>query len=292
MRVGKFTTMTLAAVMVVVAAGRTASQQLSIRRYGVSNGLAHSGVRCIRQDAKGYIWFGTQEGLSRFDGYRFTNYGTRDGLILPYINDIAEDRRGRLWVGTNGGGVARFLDDPRDDHRLSAGSTADNSKFVNFSIGDSIASNYVDRILFDAEGTLWCVTDAGQDRGTLGANSEPKFEAVAARVMFGNAAAFADSQGRLWFGLEEDLIEVVQDRIIKYGLADEFGRHPITGITEDRQGRVFVSADVELFEFITPVDNSVRGKWKRLPLTLGPGQRIGRSTADVDGTLWIATNRG
>lgn len=52
-------------------------QRLAIRHYGVSDGLAHSGVRCIHQDAKGYLWFGTQEGLSRFDRYRFTNYGTR-----------------------------------------------------------------------------------------------------------------------------------------------------------------------------------------------------------------------
>src|SRR5262249_25888626 len=138
MRVAKFTTMLLAAVMIVVAAAGAAGQQLSIRRYGVSNGLAHSGVTCIHQDAKGYIWFGTQEGLSRFDGYRFTNYGTRDGLTLPYINDIAEDRRGRLWVGTNGGGVARFLDDPSDSQSLRAGSPADKPKFVNYLIGDSI----------------------------------------------------------------------------------------------------------------------------------------------------------
>src|SRR5215472_11008892 len=171
MRVRKFTTMPsilpgplavhrlmVVVVVVVVAAGPAAGQQLSIRRYGVSDGLAHSGVRCIHQDAKGYMWFGTQEGLSRFDGYRFTNYGTRDGLILPYINDIAEDRRGHLWVGTNGGGVARFIDDPRDSQSLSAGSPENNPKFVTYVIGDSIQSNSVDRLLFDANDTLWCVT--------------------------------------------------------------------------------------------------------------------------------------
>src|SRR5215510_2354120 len=182
MRVRKFTTMPsilpgpLAVhwLMVVVAAGPAAGQQLSIRRYGVSDGLAHSGVRCIHQDAKGYMWFGTQEGLSRFDGYRFTSYGTRDGLISPYINTIAEDRRGRLWVGTNGGGVARFLDDPRDSHSLSLGSLVDKPKFVTSVIADSIYSNYVNRMLFDGNDTLWCVTDGGLYRGTLGPNSEPK----------------------------------------------------------------------------------------------------------------------
>src|SRR5215470_7943603 len=56
------------------------AQQLSVRHYDVSDGLAHSHVGAIHQDRKGYLWFGTREGLSRFDGYRFTNYGERDGL--------------------------------------------------------------------------------------------------------------------------------------------------------------------------------------------------------------------
>src|SRR5262250_3091393 len=64
------------------------AQQLSIRHYDVSDGLAHSHVMAIHQDAKGYLWFATWEGLSRFDGYRFTNYGPRDGLGDPIINDI------------------------------------------------------------------------------------------------------------------------------------------------------------------------------------------------------------
>lgn len=89
------------------------AQQLPVRRYDVSDGLANSQVMAIRQDRKGYLWFGTWEGLSRFDGYRFTNYGVRDGLGHPVINDIIEDRHGRLWIATNGGGVARLLDDPR-----------------------------------------------------------------------------------------------------------------------------------------------------------------------------------
>src|SRR2546421_11063734 len=90
------------------------AQQLSVRHYDVSDGLANSHVSSITQDAKGYLWFGTREGLSRFDGYRFTNYATRDGLINPVVNVVAEDRQGRLWIGTNGGGVARLIDDPRE----------------------------------------------------------------------------------------------------------------------------------------------------------------------------------
>src|SRR5215471_9764926 len=90
------------------------AQQLPIHRYSVSDGLAQNTVHCIHQDAKGYMWFGTAEGLSRFDGYRFTNYGTSEGLGHSFINAIAEDRQGHIWIGTNGGGVSRLIDDPRE----------------------------------------------------------------------------------------------------------------------------------------------------------------------------------
>ena len=69
------------------------AQQLSIRHYDVSDGLAHSHVAAMHQDAKGYLWLATWEGLSRFDGYRFTNYTQRDGLCDPIINDVVEDRK-------------------------------------------------------------------------------------------------------------------------------------------------------------------------------------------------------
>jgi ligand-binding sensor domain-containing protein len=89
------------------------AQQLSIRHYDVSDGLAHSHVTAIHQDAKGYLWFATWEGLSRFDGYSFINYGPRDGLEGPIINDIAEDGHHHVWVATNAAGVARLIDEPQ-----------------------------------------------------------------------------------------------------------------------------------------------------------------------------------
>ena len=55
-------------------------QRLPLRRYGIDDGLAHNVVGAIFQDSKGYLWFGTAEGLSRFDGYSFTNYGRNEGL--------------------------------------------------------------------------------------------------------------------------------------------------------------------------------------------------------------------
>src|SRR6266478_3122249 len=85
------------ATLLLACSLESGAQQLSFRHYGVADGLARSYVKAIYQDSKGYMWFGTPEGLSRFDGYRFTNYGTRDGLRNQSINAITEDKNRRLW---------------------------------------------------------------------------------------------------------------------------------------------------------------------------------------------------
>src|SRR5215831_18074717 len=167
------------AVLFLPGAPLVYAQQLSIRHYDVSDGLAHSHVSAIHQDAKGYLWLATWEGLSRFDGYRFTNYGPRDGLGDPIINDITEDRQGRLWVATNGGGVARLIDDPQASLSIQAEPVSGvRRKFVSYRVGDTANSNHVNALLFDSRNNLWCATDGGLYRGVTGQNGDLKFEVV------------------------------------------------------------------------------------------------------------------
>ena len=109
-------------------AASASTQRLAIRSYQVSDGLAHGSVNRIFQDAKGYIWLATNEGLSRFDNYRFTNYGAGDGLPHIFINDVTVDRQGRLWVATNGGGVARLVDDPIERQAARDAASLDKSQ--------------------------------------------------------------------------------------------------------------------------------------------------------------------
>jgi len=262
------------------------AQQLSIRHYDVSDGLAHSHVAAMHQDAKGYLWLATWEGLSRFDGYRFTNYTQRDGLGDPIINDIAEDRQGRLWVATNGGGVARLIDD-----REASSSTQSNPKrkFISYRIGDSVFSNRVNALLFDSQNNLWCATDGGLYRAANGQNGDLKFEMIVPYQGETNMVAFADRQGRLWFSIEKELIEIVQDRIIKYGPDDEVGRHEIKSIIEDSQGRLLVANELGVFEFIAPAEGTDRGRWHRWPLIFKPNQGINVLLGDSASALWIGT---
>lgn len=80
----------------------TDAQQVSFIKYSVYDGMVANPVRCIYQDSKGFLWIGTFDGLSRYDGYKFTNYTTANGLSHNFINDIIETD-GKLLIAENNG---------------------------------------------------------------------------------------------------------------------------------------------------------------------------------------------
>src|SRR4051812_14437716 len=85
------------------AAAHARADQLPVRTYTTTDGLARDYVNRIVQDSHGFIWFCTSEGLSRFDGYRFTNYGTAQGLPSRLVYGFLETRNGVHWISTGGG---------------------------------------------------------------------------------------------------------------------------------------------------------------------------------------------
>ena len=68
----------------------TTSQQLIFKTYTAEDGLVSNPVRRIYQDKKGFIWIGTWQGLSKYDGHKFTNYTTVNGLSDNMLNDMSE----------------------------------------------------------------------------------------------------------------------------------------------------------------------------------------------------------
>ncbi len=282
-------------VAVVVASAllhlsATGAQQLSIVTYDVSDGLAHGRVVSIHQDRKGYIWFATNEGLSRFDGYQFTNYGTRDGLGSMFVNIVTEDRRGRIWVGTNGGGVARLLDDPAE--HLSQ-TPAARKKFVTYRIDDlTINANQVNQIIFDEQDNLWCLTDAGLYR-SISQKEEPAFEKVWPGTQpYFRQAGYQDHKGRLWFGFRNELIEYDHGKTVKHiSTSDETLPHEIHQVVEDPRGRLLALGGHGVYEFVEPTGANSRGVWRALRLDLKPKQFL-TSLASYAGSLWLGTSRG
>jgi len=125
--------------------GREATgEQLALRRFSQTDGLAGDHVTALFQDTRGYLWVGTGSGLSRFDGERFVSYGSADGLPSPEVTSLLEDREGRLWVGT-ARGLALMLPTRDVDGRL----------FRDLALAEAAGDETVRALLEDRSGRLW-----------------------------------------------------------------------------------------------------------------------------------------
>ena len=69
----------------------------AFKAYTVEDGLASSEIYQVKQDSKGYIWFATGNGVSRFNGYEFENFSISDGLPDNTVFEIYEDHLNRIW---------------------------------------------------------------------------------------------------------------------------------------------------------------------------------------------------
>ena len=100
-------TSTLLAILFLVGVRFAHSQPYYFRHYQVENGLSNNAVICSAQDKKGFLWFGTKDGLDRFDGYSFKVFrhdAKQQGSIgSNFIHSLFVDKDDILWVGTEKG---------------------------------------------------------------------------------------------------------------------------------------------------------------------------------------------
>jgi len=86
--------------------------QIRFKHISTEHGLSQCGVYCIFQDKNGFMWFGTEDGLNRYDGYEFKDYRTdpQDPTTISdnYVRCLYEDQKGMLWIGTRNGGLNCF----------------------------------------------------------------------------------------------------------------------------------------------------------------------------------------
>jgi ligand-binding sensor domain-containing protein/signal transduction histidine kinase len=139
-------------------AGTTAfsqKQQIRFTHLSTEQGLSQSNVTCILQDARGFMWFGTRDGLNKYDSYGFTVYKNKaddpGSLSNNFITSIIEDKHGGLWIGTWGGGLDRF------DSRKA--------KFVRYSHDQrrrsGLSSDFINSLIQDSRGNIWIGTNGG-----------------------------------------------------------------------------------------------------------------------------------
>src|SRR5688500_509003 len=87
------------------------AQQYDLRTYSLEHGLPSAAVNTLCEDSAGYLWIGTNEGLSRSDGVRFWNIGRSEGLPDDDITAVHCDGDGSIWSGCRSGAVIRIIED-------------------------------------------------------------------------------------------------------------------------------------------------------------------------------------
>lgn len=138
----------------LLASGTAPAQVATLKfdRFTSEHGLSDNYVLCIAQDRRGFMWFGTRDGLNRYDGYSFVTFRHRPGdpTSLPdgSIKCLYEDRLGRLWIGTHSGGLA-LMDNVTGRFRRYQHDPADPR---------SIGTGHIAAIAEDRAGNLWVAT--------------------------------------------------------------------------------------------------------------------------------------
>jgi PAS domain S-box-containing protein len=145
-------------ILILVSLPATAYAQepnIKFEHITVDQGLSQSSGLCILQDSKGFMWFGTQDGLNKYDGYKYISYKYNEldshSLSDNWITSIYEDKSGAIWVGTDGGGLNKF--------------DQETEQFTHY-IHDinnpsSLGANRVLSIYEDQSGGLWIGTNGG-----------------------------------------------------------------------------------------------------------------------------------
>jgi methyl-accepting chemotaxis protein/ligand-binding sensor domain-containing protein len=181
----------LAVLLSVLGATSIRAQELRFRQLTPDDGLSSSYVQVVFQDKQGYLWFGTDKGLDRYDGYAVHNYRHKRGdarsLADGTINSIHQDRSDTMWVGTNVG-LSRY--------------DRDQDGFTNYSIGAD--ARQVRSIAVDSRGVVWTGTDKGLyrfDRKT-GAATPLEGDAGGTLAGLGIMALHEDGEHRLWIGTD------------------------------------------------------------------------------------------
>lgn len=221
--------------------------------YSLEQGLSQVSVNCIIQDKYGFLWIGTDDGLNKFDGYKFTVYRNNPedetSLSRNHIWSIYEDKAGNLWIGTFGGGLNKF--------------NRHTEKFEHFYADkentNSLQSNDVYSIIGDSDNNLWIGTIGG---GLHKFNLENKtftnyqFKQTDESSLSNNNiySIFKDSFNNIWigtFGGGLNRIEFSNDKknlkFIRYknnpNNKKSISNNFIRSICEDSKGNLWIATD-------------------------------------------------
>ncbi len=196
--------------------------QIKIHRtLSIEDGLIQSQVTCICKDSKGYLWFGTLGGLSRWDGIDFLNYNLQDGLSSPLISAVIEGKKGELYICTNGGGINILKD----------------GKFDSLNISDGLASNIVYAALLSRSGKIYFGTSAG-----ISIYSDKKFSTFDESKGLSNnrvTSIFESKDGTIYFSTAGGVTTIKNGIIKRITSKDGLSGDKITSVREGDDGALY-----------------------------------------------------
>lgn len=279
--------------------GQRLQRNILFSHLTTRDGLSQASVTSITQDKHGFIWFGTQEGLNRYDGKKIEvfehDYKNPDSLSHDWIRSLLPDAFGGVWIGTNGGGLDHF--DPVQKQFLHF---RHNPQDPNSLSGDKVRVVYKDR-----QGILWVGTDrAGLNRFNpktgefLHYQHDPADEQSLSsnRVL----TIIEDRHDALWIGTRDGGLDRLDTKTGKFTHfrhdpenATSLSHDRVRVVYEDSFGSIWVGTYQGGLNLYQPATNT----FKRFQHNVNESNSLSNDRVvsiyqDSQGTLWVATDDG
>lgn len=267
-----------ALTVVALALARLASaRHLPLQRLDAASGLAADSVTTLLADSRGYLWVGSHEALSRYDGQAFTRYGTEDGLPSNTIHALAEDGTGAIWIGTSAGLARIDASSVRGAHLAEPPPCR------------ALQGQPVVALAAGPGSTLWAASDHRVVEMTSGGRCLDVTPPAVARPPSEVTSLAVDRAGALWVGTSAGLVPPGRDLValpVEPGAAAAlqlvFGSRGELWVLHDRgvlQAREVEDGRLVFEPFRAPPDPAGDRRWRGLAVS-------------ADGGLWAATSVG
>ena len=232
----------LAIVAAFSLAGDLCAEQLPVQRHGVAEGLAEETVTALLRDSRGYLWAGSLNGLSRFDGERFKVYGLEDGLPRLRVWALAEGRDGTVWAATSGGLV-----------RLDPSRTSERPVFRPAGPA-SAAGRVVEAVFVDRAGEVWF--GSGGELYRISGNDA---RAVGLPLEGAVIRAVVEAEGGvLWVGTSRGLFRAGGGAAVeRVALGSGLGVEDVRSLLFDRSGRLWAATPESITVFTPGLDSAI-----------------------------------